>query len=79
MSVLIKAGRTVCISLHFPGNVASHLSAGSCSQLQFAILVAPSCREYQAAFPGQTADLGALLATPVIRQGTNKFEHWGCV
>lgn len=66
----------MCISLHFPGNAASHPSTGSCSQLHFAVLVAPSCREYQAAFPGQTANLGALLATPVTRGGTNKFEHW---
>lgn len=76
MNMLIKAGRSRFISLHFPGKVTPHRSTGSCSQMEFAVIAAPSRRDYQAAFPGQTADLGALLTRTVTQQETNKLEHW---
>lgn len=75
MNMLIKAGRSRFISLHFPGKVTPHRSAGSCSQMEFAVVAAPSRRDYQAAFPGQTADLGALLTRAATQQETDKREH----
>lgn len=76
MNMLIKAGRSRFISLHFPGKVTPHPSAGSRSQMEFAVVAAPSRRDYQAAFPGQTADLGALLTRAATQQETDKREHW---
>lgn len=76
MKCWLKLGGAVFISLRFPGNVASHPSTGSCSQMEFAFIVAPAHRESQAAFAGRTANLGALLATPVTQLETNELEHW---